>query len=198
MSTDFPTPSIDFAGLHLAAQTHRLGLESVSSRPRPPHIRRRPARGRLWLTEDHVRELRYLAELSYPFEACGLLVGTIETPGFRGTVEIDDGTYDRRTVSLVLASNLSPMPERRRFVLDPQDYLDTVAAANEERLEILGVWHSHPDQPAVPSALDLENAWAEHSQLIVSVDAMGDTVLRSWRLAEGRFTPEAICIRTRH
>lgn len=145
-----------------------------------------PARGRLSLTEDHVRELRRLAELSYPFEACGLLVGTVEHPP------------DRRTVSLVLANNLSPMTERRSFVLDPQDYLDTVASAHLERLEVIGVWHTHPDHPAEPSALDLENAWAEHSQLIVSVDAMGDTVLRSWRLAEGRFVPEAIGIETRH
>ena len=169
-----------------------LGIETSASKVPLPHIRRRPAHSRLWLTEEHVRQLRHLAELSYPFEACGLLIGTVDIdPGDAGA---GAGRCDRRTVSLVQASNLSPMLERNRFVLDPQDYLDTESSARRDRLEIIGVWHSHPDHPAVPSVIDLETAWADHSQVIVSVDAMGDTVLRSWRLAGQRFTPEAIRI----
>jgi proteasome lid subunit RPN8/RPN11 len=123
-----------------------------------------------------------LAELTvaeYPREACGLLVG-------RG-----DGRAVR--VERVLGlRNLDVERARDRFVLDPDGHARVQDAARREGLDVVGVWHSHPDHPARPSETDREAAWEGWSYLIASVSALGVQELRSWRLCDGRFEEEDI------
>ncbi len=131
------------------------------------------------------QQLSDLVKASYPFEACGLLVGREE---------------DKRTavVRIAPARNLNREQPRRRYLLDPQDFLAADQAARAQGLEIVGFWHSHPDSPARPSRTDLEGAWAEYSYLIISVTgaggdgAEGAESFRSWRLIDNRFLEEAI------
>ncbi len=126
-----------------------------------------------------IRQLRYLAEMSYPFEACGMLVGKTHS--------------QRISVSRVLqAGNLSENGKLDRYVLDPEDFLTAERCAREQQMEIVGIWHSHPNHPAEPSTKDLEAAWHGYSYVIVSVDALGDTVVRSWRLRGSRLVAEPI------
>lgn len=105
----------------------------------------------------------------YPRESCGLLIGRVE--GRRHRVERVVATGNRRS-------------ERDRFEIDPRELLAATRAARAEGLELLGVWHSHPDAAARPSERDLAGAWPTLSYLIASVTAEGPGALRSWRLAE--------------
>lgn len=148
-----------------------------------------PSPSRLQLCDQQTDLLRRLAELSYPFEACGLLLGRTRPIS---ASPASAGSEVRRVERVIQASNLSGTTNRRRFVLDPRDFFAARRSAERAGQRILGVWHTHPDQPAVPSLLDLEAAWAEHSQLIVSIDALGDTVVRSWRLDGDGFVVEPI------
>ncbi len=128
------------------------------------------------------QQLSHLVEASYPFEACGLLVGRM------GDTRID-------TVRICPARNLNRERPEDRYLLDPQDFLAADQAARAQGLEIVGFWHSHPNSPARPSRTDLESAWEGYSYLIISVTgdgAEGAGAFRSWRLIDNRFLEEAI------
>lgn len=61
-------------------------------------------------------------------------------------------------------------------------------------LDIVGIYHSHPNAPAAPSQFDLDHAWPVYSYVIVSVTKEGAGPLRSWELREDQsgFDPEHI------
>lgn len=141
-------------------------------------------RGGLRLRVQHDADLRRLAEISYPFEACGLLIGN--------SVGADDGSQVEQVVH---ALNLHPTRAQDRYLLDPEDFLATDCAARSQGLEIVGIWHSHPNSTAEPSIIDLEAAWQGYSYVIVAVDALGHSALRSWRLAGPQFREEAVLVR---
>ncbi len=128
-----------------------------------------PARARADL-EHWVRD-------GYPHETCGVLVGR-------------DGPGLRRVSSAVQARNLNRERARDRYELDPGDFVAADGAAREQGLSIIGIWHSHPDHPAVPSETDRASAWEGWSYLILSVSGRGLEALRSWKLGGGMFHEE--------
>ena len=84
---------------------------------------------------------------AYPEEGCALLIGRVTSDTF--TVE-----------AIQPVANAAPAGTRlRRYAIKPADIAqaDRVARANGQ--DIIGVAHSHPDHPAVPSARDLAEAW---------------------------------------
>lgn len=133
----------------------------------------------LWLTGAQRRELARLVEASYPFEACGVMIGRAGSE----RVVVED---------IFHARNLNVERARDRFLLDPQDFLAADRAARSRELDVVGIWHSHPDHPARPSITDLEAAWDGYSYLIISTNVCGANAFRSWRLREGRFVEEKI------
>lgn len=115
----------------------------------------------------------------YPEETCGLLIGR----QMEATVQVLD---------LVQARNLNRERAQDRYELDPDALLVADIRARDQGLEIVGIWHSHPDHPAKPSEMDRARAWAGWSYVIASVSQEGVEDLRSWRLYEGDFIEEAI------
>ena len=114
------------------------------------------------------------AEEVYPDECCGVLLGR---------------RSDRRIGVLegVRTANRAPAERRRRrFAIDPEEILAATRAARERGLEIVGYYHSHPDESARPSRRDLEAAWPATSYLIASVRAGRLAEMRSWLLSAGR------------
>lgn len=137
---------------------------------------------RLVLPTEPRRRIQTWAQGLYPGEACGLLLGR-------------EDLRDPNTLHVVrtfLARNLCGEESTERYELDPVDVLAAERAAKANNLQVIGVWHSHPDQQALPSALDLANAWEGWSYLIVSVTPAGVAQMRSWRLARTRFQEEHV------
>jgi len=115
----------------------------------------------------------------YPEEACGFLLG--------------HESGDVRTVSETWpATNVSHENRKRRFIVDPMDYLRAEKKAASEGLSLLGIYHSHPDHPAVPSEHDLKAAHPYFSYTIVSVVAGEIAVTRSYQLKENHFEEEEV------
>jgi len=58
----------------------------------------------------------------------------------------------------VALDNVYTGPQEDFFVMDPQDLNRVDAQARAKGLEVLGVFHSHPDCDAYFSRRDLENS----------------------------------------
>lgn len=122
-------------------------------------------------------------EQAYPDEGAGFLVG-IDGP-------------QRQVLDLMPITNGREAEARgRRYLLGAADYLKAEAEADRRGLQLVGVFHSHPDHPDEPSEFDREWAQPFFSYLITSVDAGKASRSRSWRLIDdrSRFLEETIQI----
>jgi proteasome lid subunit RPN8/RPN11 len=121
------------------------------------------------------------AERGYPLEVCGLLVGTLSDTGWQVT--------DVRPVA-----NLNEERAADRFQLDPAGYQAVDRELRGTGLEIIGVYHSHPDCPARPSPTDLGSAWPELLYPIISIHEGKVADIRAWQLTDdgSKFQPVRI------
>lgn len=156
----------------------------------------------LHIEADHLRAIAQAVTASYPREGCGLMLGRrVFAAGH--TDETDRTVTD--IVPLVNAWEPSLLDytdtqeweqghsQRDRYWIDPADLLAVQRSAREQGLEIIGVYHSHPDHEAVPSECDRALAWPVYSYIIVSVVQGEATDLKSWRLDDqNQFQPEPI------
>lgn len=127
----------------------------------------------LHLPEPVRAEIETWVRGGYPFETCGLLLGS------------HDDTQSQ-VLAVTQARNLNQARASDRYELDPQDFLAADKAARDAGMEVIGVWHSHPDHPAFPSETDREAAWAGWSYVIAAVTREGVRAMTSWRLDEER------------
>jgi proteasome lid subunit RPN8/RPN11 len=109
---------------------------------------------------------------SYPNECCGFVFGSVDESG-------------RRIISAATVVN------KRRFAFAPEDYMQAERYAEAQQLQLLGVYHSHPNHAAVPSERDRAVVQPFFSYLIISVNEKEAGPIRSWRLNEdGDFEEE--------
>ncbi len=124
-----------------------------------------------------------LAEADYPHETCGLVVGRRAGETLRVT-------------RIEPSRNLAPDPEHR-FKIDSMLRLRLQRELRGSGGEVIGLYHSHPDGAAVPSATDL--AQAEESGLvwIIVAVAEGQAIqVGAHRLAAAGDRFEEVALRT--
>jgi proteasome lid subunit RPN8/RPN11 len=126
------------------------------------------------ITSDILRQIHAHGESAYPEEGAGLLLGAADR--------------DRKRVSVMMGlSNAREQAARHnRYLIIPQDMLRGEQEALRLGLDVLGVFHSHPDHPNRPSDFDREWAMPWYSYVITSVQAGQAVESRSWRLEEDR------------
>lgn len=116
---------------------------------------------------------------AFPDECCGFLFGR--------------EAEDRVITTITVVNNAKQGDKRRRFEIAPADYLAAERFAEENNLLLLGVYHSHPNHPAIPSEHDRVAAQPYFSYIILSVMDGQHADTRSWRLNEQQqFTEELI------
>jgi proteasome lid subunit RPN8/RPN11 len=122
------------------------------------------------LDETAVDVINQHAIETFPFECCGFLYGN-ETDG--------------RFISLAVpVTNSKEGDQRRRFEISPLDYLRAEEFALKNNTQLLGIYHSHPNHPAIASQHDLAVAMPFFSYVIVSVVDGEIADLKSWKLKE--------------
>ncbi len=127
----------------------------------------------LVLDARHVAAIRRHGEADYPAEACGLIVGALEG--------------DRKVaVQLVPLVNQRTDSARNRYLIDPESFRRAQEKLERDGLEVIGVYHSHPDHAPAPSAFDREHAWPWLSYVIVGVARGHAGELKSWVLTDDR------------
>ncbi len=68
----------------------------------------------------------------------------------------------------------------------PKDVLRAERYAREKKLDVVGYYHSHPDDQAVPSQYDLDHALPVWSYVIASVIEGKVVDIRSWEMENDR------------
>ncbi|WP_372813392.1 M67 family metallopeptidase [Paenibacillus sp.] len=124
---------------------------------------------------EHCRE-------AYPLEACGLLFG-------------GDSTQSESLVSPIIdeflpIANVASDPGHR-FRMHPQQLIRALTRGSGEhpagtRRALLGIVHSHPKAPPVPSSLDLDPLWnGIASYWIVSLSDLESPAVRAYTITCG-------------
>ena len=110
-------------------------------------------------------QLRHLAQKARPLEVVGLLSGPRE-----GVVS-----------AIYPLENIAQEPERN-YLAEPAGLLRAITAMRADRLELVGIYHSHPNGPTTPSGTDIERAEWDVPYLIVDAER---GLMQAWLLLGG-------------
>lgn len=87
------------------------------------------------------------AEVAFPNECCGLLIGQ----------DLLNGNFIAKKITP--SPNITKENQRDSFELDPQVRLDTMRELRNGPNKIIGHYHSHPNQTGRPSVRDFDMAF---------------------------------------
>ena len=96
------------------------------------------------------------ARETYPNECCGAMLGTT------------DGEQKAVRVALRL-HNAFEGAQAERYELRPEDLLAADRAARDRSMDLIGIYHSHPDCDAYFSTTDLKNSCPWYSFVVLSI-----------------------------
>ena len=99
-------------------------------------------------TEPLWRQMCTVAEENLPEEACGLLSG------------IDQHVHEVIPILNILHSSV-------RYRMDPRQQLRVFQQIEENGLELIGIFHSHPTGPDHPSETDIAEAYYPESASVI-------------------------------
>lgn len=178
----------------------------------------------LYLRYRHYKAMEGHALMAYPQECCGVILGRIQEDAQCRATEIYplhnawtaqiEAEHEQQLHDEALGRDGGRLSEARpaarlvtkadaahsacdRFYIDPRDLLKVQKYARNQGWQIIGIYHSHPDQTAEPSERDRQSAWPEYSYIILAVQPDAVTDCRSWRLShQKQFEPE--CWKLQH
>ena len=111
--------------------------------------------------------IRYLLSV-YPLEGCGLMAGRQECV--------------RR---LYHVENILHSPVA--YEMEPRQQLEAMLSVEKAGMELLGIYHSHPQGPETPSSNDVARAtYPEVAHVIVSLANRRRPVARAFAIVEGQ------------
>jgi [CysO sulfur-carrier protein]-S-L-cysteine hydrolase len=126
-------------------------------------------------------ELLEHARAEVPNEACGLLAGDLASG---------------QATAFHPARNAEASP--LRYNVHPDDLVRIVFGIEDAGEDLVGIFHSHTQTPAVPSATDLREAqYPDAFYLLATLsepDASPADALRAWRIRDGASTEVALRI----
>jgi proteasome lid subunit RPN8/RPN11 len=125
---------------------------------------------KIYLTASLVEELIAQARADYPAETCGLVAGR-----------------DGRAIRLHPIENIHHSPVA--YEMDPLQQIWAMLAIENEGLDLLAIYHSHPNGPARPSPSDVAQAYyPESAHLIISLVDPAHPTLRAFMIADDHVT----------
>ncbi len=124
----------------------------------------------LLVSNDLLGQINAHVQEAYPEEGAGFLIGV-------------EGEVKK---IIPLGNAREDEARHNRFLITPEEYLKAELKADSLGLSLIGVFHSHPDCPNVPSEYDREWAQPFFSYIITRVDQGKAVSHRSWRLVEDR------------
>jgi proteasome lid subunit RPN8/RPN11 len=137
------------------------------------------------ITQGVAAEILDHARADAPLESCGLLSGPSHAAG-----RVRATRYHPARNALASAT---------AFDLHPEDLVRIVQEIDARGDELVGVVHSHPRGPAIPSATDVRQAHYPVAYVVVSLVAPGASpieALRAWRIGTDGAREVGLAIRS--
>ncbi|UJS18100.1 MAG: M67 family metallopeptidase [Candidatus Jettenia sp.] len=122
--------------------------------------------GSLCIDARKLHDIENEVRKSYPLECCGLLIGT--------------NTSEKKVVEVYPVQNKNTERTHDRYEIDGKEFTRVDKEAAKKGLQIIGIYHSHPDHPAIPSVFDTERAWFGYSYMIIAIEKGKKIEVRSW------------------
>ena len=113
------------------------------------------------------REMVEHARSTYPDECCGAMLGRV------------DGAEKEVLVAMRL-ENSSAGSQAARYELRPEDLLAADKEARRRGMDLVGIYHSHPDCGAYFSETDLKNSCPWYSFIVLSIQKGEFDHANSW------------------
>lgn len=120
------------------------------------------------ITDALLKQIYRQAQLAYPRQCAGFLLGVVEGGGFAHRI-------------IPVATPAADWNDR--FEIDPEEFIRVADTAEDYGLELMGLYHSHPDWPAIPSQADVSAEVERLYCLIVSVFQKYPLSTTVWQLA---------------
>jgi proteasome lid subunit RPN8/RPN11 len=119
---------------------------------------------------DHARE-------GYPEEICGLL-----------------GGRDEQATTSVRIPNISTTPAVR-FEMDRRLMVEAIIALQRAGLDVVAIYHSHPEGGSEPSRTDIAEAtWPDAVYLIIDLSNLEMPGIGAWSIQRERVSPAELQI----
>ena len=130
----------------------------------------------LYLSKEEAKELVKHSERESPNEACGILAGN-----------------DGKVENVYQMTNADKSP--KTFLMDPKEQLNVMKDITDLEMKMVGIYHSHIETEAYPSAHDVELAfYPETSYIIISIKDKDNPTVRSFRIIQGKISEEKVKI----
>lgn len=127
--------------------------------------------------KSQAEEMIEHAKSSLPYEACGILAGR-----------------EGEVTKIYQMTNTSDSPETCYF-MDPEEQFRVMKELRQLGIEMLGIYHSHTESPAYPSARDCKLAfYPEVDHVIVSLQDIDSPEIKAFKIVEGEIGEEDIKI----
>jgi proteasome lid subunit RPN8/RPN11 len=120
----------------------------------------------LIIPQDCLRRVEQHLSACMPEEGCGLLAGR------------DAQVSQVYTLRNVLHSAV-------RYRMDPQELFDSLQAIENIDLELLAIFHSHPNGPDNPSATDIAEAYYPEAAMLILSHQGGSWRCKGFRVVGG-------------
>ena len=126
------------------------------------------------ITREIVEGIIKHAKEEYPRECCGILAGREQT-----------------ITKLFKTKNIAESEDL--YELDPLDQVKAFEEIDGLSLKLLGIYHSHPDQPCYPSGLDRSQAfYPDTAFFIISLLDFDNPQIKAFKMSEGEVVEEEI------
>jgi len=123
----------------------------------------------LRICRTHLDQIVAHARSEHPFEACGLL-----------------GGRDGQVESIAVVPNASRSPQSS-FEMERQPMVDCIIQFQRSGQEVVAIYHSHPQNEAIPSETDIAQAtWPDAIYLIVGFVDPDQPDIRAWVIRQGQ------------
>lgn len=110
-----------------------------------------------------------------PIEACGYL-----------------GGINNEVVNYYPMHNIDQSNEH--FTFDPQEQFDVMKKVRTEQLEVLAVYHTHPESPARPSAEDIRLAFDPGIVYVILSLLEDKKNIKAYKIIKGQVTEKKLII----
>ncbi len=128
------------------------------------------------IPRNHLDSITAHCSACYPNEACGLLAGNCN-----------------RVLQVFPVTNVEPSPAS--YFMDPGEQFICMKEIRAAGQKLVGIFHSHPQSPAVPSQEDVRRAvYDEPAYLIIGMHAGKVAEIKAFSIRDGRVEAVAVTI----